>query len=210
VNARHETFLLLPPLNEYRPNKKGYSMRFLGSTAVALLLIAAPAVSSAQEAAQPPAASSASVDASSVDSFAQAAAQSSLSEVLMSAMALQKTNDKRVEENAWTMLDHHARAMGDLAEALGPDAASLPTEPSAEQTAMLEEMKGMDGEAFDQAYFKHQVEAHTKGVSVFEQGQTLSDEKVAAYARTTLPILKAHLEIVQIRQKQAPQPMPAQ
>ena len=180
-------------------------MRLIRSATLAVLLVAAPATSFAQQAS-----SQTTATASTVDTVAQAAAQSSLSEVLMSTMALQKTNDKRVEEYAWTMLDHHARAMGDLAETLSEDAAPLPTEPSTEQTAMLERMSAMESEAFDQAYFEHQMEAHQKAVSLFEQGATVSDEKVASYAQTTLPILQAHLEIVQIRAKQAPQPMPAQ
>jgi putative membrane protein len=171
--------------------------------AAATMLALAPLAASAQEASEPAA-------AAGVDEFALVAARNSLTEVLMSTMALQKTSDRRVEEHAWTMLDHHGRAMGDLAEALSPEAAVLPTEPSAEQAAMLEEMREMDGAEFDEAYLLHQLDAHGRAVAVFEQGAQVPDEEVAQYARTTLPILRAHLEIAEMRHAQPPQPIPGQ
>ena len=76
----------------------------------------------------------------------------------MSVIALQKTNDKRVEDHAWTMLDHLRGAMGDLAaEALSPDAALLPTEPTDAQTATLEEVRNLEDAEFDEAYFAPSV-----------------------------------------------------
>ena len=146
----------------------------------------------------------------SVDEFAKTATQSSLTEVLMSAMALQKTSDMRVSEHAWTMLDHHSRAIGDLADVLDADDAALPSEPSAEQTAMLDEMRALDGQAFDTAYLEHQVEAHESSIQNFQTGTELSEEMVANYAKATLPILRAHLEIAQMRQEQEPMPMQGQ
>ena len=175
--------------------------------AVAAILVTASPGARAQEAAQPAATETPAAD---VDAFAHAAAQNSLSEVLMSTMALQKTTDKRVEEYAWTMLDHHARAMGDLAEALSPGAAPLPAEPSAAQSAILKQMSEMSGTQFDQAYFAHQLESHGAAVGVFEKGVQVADQQVANYAATTLPILRAHLDIAKIRQAQPPQPIPGQ
>lgn len=111
------------------------------------------------------------------DALARSAAESNLGEVLMSAMALQKTSDKRVQDNAWTMLDHHSRALGDLAEVLSDGAAPLPTEPGAEQKQMLERLRSLQGTQFDQAYLAHQVEAHQRSVSLCEQASQLPDDK---------------------------------
>ena len=181
-------------------------MRALNATATAILIAATPAGAFAQ---QPTATSTQPATTSiTVDEFAQAAAQNSLSEVLLSTMALQKSNDKRVDDQAWTMLDHHSRAMGDLADALSPDAAALPSEPSAEQKAVLQRMQGLQGTEFDQAYFQHQMEAHEKAIEVFEQAGNLDDQSVANYARVTLPILQAHQSITEYRMGQDPQPMP--
>jgi len=185
-------------------------MRLLTTTAVAVLLAATPVSTVlAQESAQQ-ATSQQATAPTSVDDFAEQAAQNSMAEVLMSTMALQKTSDKRVQDYAWTMLDHHSRAMGDLAEVLSADAADLPSEPSADQKATLERMRGLKDQEFDKAYFEHQVTAHERAVTLFQQAQDLSDEKVANYAHATAPVLRAHLEIAQFKQNQAPEPMPGQ
>ncbi|TNC64236.1 DUF4142 domain-containing protein [Rubellimicrobium roseum] len=174
----------------------------LPSAALAVLLTMAPLAVTAQETSEQ------ATGMADVDEFAQAAAQGNLAEVQMSALALQKTNDRRVEEYAWTMLDHHGRAMGDLAESLGEGAALLPSEPSPEQAATLEEMRALEGTEFDEAYLAHQLEAHRAAIALYEQGEQVSDERVATYARTTLPTLRAHLETAQIWQAQPPEPLP--
>ena len=179
-------------------------MLSLHAVTAATMLALAPIVPTAVSAQQT---SEAAPTISEVDEFAEAAARNSLIEVLMSAMALQKTGDKRVEDHAWTMLDHHSRAMGDLAEALSPDAALLPSEPGDDQTATLEEMRSLEGPEFDEAYLTHQVDAHERAIDVFEQGEQVPDEQVAQYASTTLPVLRAHLEITRMRHAQAPQPV---
>ncbi len=183
-------------------------MRLTNLVLTAALLSAVPTALLAQDAAQTE--HRVTSGELNVDTFAQQAAQNSLSEVLLSAMALQKSDDKRVDDHAWTMLDHHSRALGDLADALDRNAAPLPSEPSDEQVAELERMRGLDGTAFDQAYFAHQIDAHGKAIQLFTQAGDLSDEMVANYARVTLPILQAHQDITQYRQEQPPQPGPAQ
>lgn len=175
-------------------------MRLASLALAATLLTCMPAAAPAQQGQQATA-------PTGVDDFARAAAQNSLTEVLLASMALQKTSDRRVREYAWTMLDHHARAMGDLAEALSAGAAPLPTEPGAEQSATLQRMRGLNGTQFDQAYLTHEADAHQRAIRVFEQGSRVSDQQVASYASTTLPVLRAHRDIVQLRQAQPPQPM---
>jgi len=193
-------------------------MRLSNFAAIAMLFASPPVIAQAQpsQPAQPPQSAQATqpaqrgVTVNGVDEFAQTAAQNNLTEVLLSTMALQKTNDKRVQDYAWTMLDHHARATGDLAEALSAGATALPTEPSAQQQAILQRMQGMEGTQFDQAFFAYQLDAHQQAISLFEQGERLADESVARYARATLPVLRAHQEITQIKQSEPPQPIPGQ
>lgn len=174
--------------------------------AMAALIVMAPAAAFAQGPASP--AAGGAGGALTVEGFADAATRNSLSEVLMSTMALQKSEDMRVNEHAWTMLDHHGRALGDLADALEAGSAALPSEPSPEQEAALERMRALEGTAFDEAYFEHQFEAHRSAIDLFENAASLPDETVARYAAVTVPILRAHGEIAQERQDRAPIPMP--
>lgn len=178
-------------------------MRRSSLVAIAMIFASSPTLAQSSSGQQATA-------AAGVDEFARAAAESNLSEVMLATMALQKTNDKRVQDDAWMMLEHHGRAMGNLAEALSDGAASLPTEASEQQKSELRRMEALNGTQFDQAYFNYQVGAHQRAISLYEQGARLPDQKVAQYARTTLPVLRAHREITQIRQAQPPQPMPGQ
>jgi len=174
--------------------------------AAAVVALACPPVMAQQQAVR----SGQTAASPAVDAFARAAAENNLTEVLLASVALQKTGDKRVQDDAWTMLDHHSRALGDLAEALSEGSAALSSEPSGEQKAALQRMRGLTGTQFDQAYFTYQAEAHRRSVALFERAGQLPDQKVANYARVTLPVLRAHAEISQIRQAQPPQPMPGQ
>ena len=138
----------------------------------------------------------------SADAFARAAAENGLAELMLSYVALQKAREGPVEGFAWTMIEHHGSAVGDLAQTLGGAPGvlpgGLPMQPSAEQVREIERLRGLDGEAFDRAYVAHQVEAHREAVAVYEAGSRVADDAVARYAATTLPVLRAHLEIAQM------------
>lgn len=136
----------------------------------------------------------------STDAFARAAAESGLAQLMASYLALQEaTGEGPAEDFAWTMINHHGSAIGDLAQSLSDGSDALPMEPSAEQVQEVERLGRLEGEAFDQAYFDHQVEAHRAAVALYEAGSRVDDEAVAQYAMTTLPVLRAHLEIAEMK-----------
>ena len=167
----------------------------LVSLSAAALLTAAPATGQTADAPS-------RTDAPSADAFAQAATESGLAQLMLSYVALQKAREGAVEDFAWTMIEHHGSAIGDLAQTLGGSPgvlpAGLPMQPSAEQAAEIERLRGLSGGAFDRAYVEHQVEAHREAVALHEAGAQVADPDVARYAATTLPVLRAHLEIAEM------------
>ena len=140
----------------------------------------------------------------STEAFARAATESGLAELMMSYLALQKAREGAVEDFAWTMIEHHGSSIGDLAQSLGGQQtllpAGLPMGPNAEQVREIERLRGLTGEAFDEAYLEHEVQAHRKAIALYEAGSRVDDEGVARYAATSLPVLRAHLEIAQMKQ----------
>ena len=140
----------------------------------------------------------------SAEAFARDATESGLAQLMLSYLALQKAREGSVEDFAWTMIGHHGSSVGDLAQSLGGQQtllpAGLPTGPSDEQVQDIERLRGLSGEAFDEAYFEHQLEVHREAIALYEAGSRVDDEGVAQYAATTLPILRAHLEIAQMKQ----------
>ena len=138
------------------------------------------------------------------EAFARAATESGLAELMTSYLALQKAREGAVEDFAWTMIEHHGSSIGDLAQSLGGQQtllpAGLPMGPNAEQVREIERLRGLTGEAFDEAYLEHEVQAHRETIALYEAGSRVDDEGVARYAATSLPVLRAHLEIAQMKQ----------
>ena len=168
---------------------------------VAALFVSTPAV--AQTAGMSDRAATSQTADLSTEAFARGATESGLAQLMMSYLALQKAREGPVEDFAWTMIEHHGSSVGDLAQSLGgqqsllPD--GLPMGPSAEQVQAIERLRGLEGEAFDEAYFEHQLAAHREAIALYEAGSRVADEGVARYAATTLPLLRAHLEIAQMK-----------
>ena len=174
------------------------------SLSAAALFAAAPALAQTAGMAEPGTPSQ-TADLSA-EAFARAATENGLAELMLSYVALQKAREGAVEDFSWTMIEHHGSAIGGLAEALSGQPsvlpAGLPMGPSAEQVQEIERLRGLAGDAFDQAYFEHQVEAHREVIALYEAGSRVADEGVARYAATTLPLLRAHLEIAQMKRAQ--------
>jgi len=63
--------------------------------------------------------------------------------------------------------------------------------------ASMEKMKGLTGTEFDRAFIEHMTKSHEMGVQKYEQAlRTVDDAEVKAFAATTLPTLRQHLQQV--------------
>ena len=118
--------------------------KLLAPLAVALIA-ASPALG---QTAPEPRASTQAADLSA-DAFARAAAESGLAQLMMSYVALQEAREGPAEDFAWTMIEHHGSALGDLAQTLGNAPGvlpgGLPMEPSAEQAREIERLRALGG-----------------------------------------------------------------
>lgn len=130
--------------------------------------------------------------------FATAAAQNSYAELMLSGLALQKTDDRAVRHFSGMMLEHHAPAIRNLMQRIDDTDIMVPVMPNEEQMAAIERLQGLSDEEFTLAYMEHQVMAHEMAVAVFEQGaESAQTEDLQAYAMHMLPIMRAHLEVAQ-------------
>lgn len=126
--------------------------------------------------------------------FATAAAQNSYAELMLSGLALQKTDDQAVRHFSEMMLEHHTPAIRNLIQRLEGSDITVPVMPNSEQIEAVERLEGLSGEEFTQAYMQHQLEAHEEAVAVFEQGaESAEAEDLRSYAMLMLPIMRAHL-----------------
>src|SRR4051794_21475430 len=92
--------------------------------------------------------------AESADEFVKKAAISDMFEIQSSQLALQKSPDSDTKPFATKMIEDHGKTSTELKSLVdsGKVKASLPTAPDAEHQKMLDQLKGLSGKEFDQAY----------------------------------------------------------
>lgn len=129
--------------------------------------------------------------------FIQKAAQSGNMEIAASISATKKTQNAQIKSFAEQMVKDHTEAGDALTAIAKSKGVTAPTEPSAEQKAMLDALNEKEGDAFDREYAqKVGVAAHEEAVKLFEQAtKQVKDEDLKAYAEKTLPTLQHHLDM---------------
>jgi putative membrane protein len=121
--------------------------------------------------------------------FIENAAKGGMMEVQMGKMAEQQGQSAEVKKIGARMVADHSKANGELMSVAQKKGVKV------EKTAA--KMEKMNSASFDQEYLAMMVKDHEKDAAEFEkelkQGQ---DADVKAFARTTLPVIKAHLAMV--------------
>lgn len=130
--------------------------------------------------------------------FAMKAAQSDMTEIKTSQLALKKSKNPQVLSYAREMIQAHT----DSSNKLKPIAARLnlamPKNLGSENQALVNRLSRLSGTQFDRDYTIGQAQGHAKTKAAFEtelqQGQN-SDLK--AFANEILPVVTMHLEMIQ-------------
>lgn len=135
--------------------------------------------------------------------FMTHAAADGMAEVRMGQMALEKSADAKVKQLAQRIVDDHTDANGKLRALAQAKQVVLPSAPTAEAQQSASAMKALDGSKFDQEWAAAMIKDHQKAVALFstEVART-QDPEVRAFADTTLPTLKTHLELARQLQDQ--------
>lgn len=130
--------------------------------------------------------------------FITKAAQSDMTEIQTSQLALQKSKNKSVRDYAQMMIKHHTESSKELKPIAQSKRVPLPTTIGPENTALLTSLKKVNGSKFDQAYMQGQVQAHTKTQAEYQkyldQGQ---DPQLRAFATKISPVVAQHLQMAQ-------------
>lgn len=131
------------------------------------------------------------------EEFMKKAAQGGLMEVRLGETVKEKGQGADAKGFAEKMVTDHSKANDELKALAASKGVTLPTEPSAEQKAMIEKLSKLSGAALDKEYIKDMVTDHEKDVAEFDkQSKEAVDADVKAFAAKTLPVLKMHLDMV--------------
>lgn len=144
----------------------------------------------AQAPAEAPAAVAAVTDP---QQFADMASSSNTFEIESSRVALEKSTNDQVLAFAQHMIDDHTKAGQDMMAAAQSDGITPATALQPHHQSQLDELTGLEDEAFDEAYLAAQVAAHDEAVALFEAFSTNGEESaLKSFAAETLPTLQEH------------------
>jgi putative membrane protein len=134
--------------------------------------------------------------ASNQDSFWNEAAQSGMAEVMLSNLALQKSQNEQVRTFAQQMVTDHTAANSELTSLASTKNVTLPTDVDSKHRSAMDKLNGMSGTDFDKAYMKQMVKDHEAAVKLFQRQADRGDDADAkAFAAKTLPTLQGHLQM---------------
>lgn len=132
-------------------------------------------------------------------SFVEQAAQGGLAEVEAGKLAEQKASDPAVQEFGRWMVTDHEMANRRLIGIAKRENVSIPNEPSSTQQSQNAQLQKLNGSQFDHQYIQNQVQGHQMMISLFEKQEKSGENRILkAYARQTLPLLRAHLQEAEI------------
>jgi putative membrane protein len=132
------------------------------------------------------------------DKFVRDAAESSMAEIAMGQLGVQKATNADVKAFAQQMIDDHTQANSQLAPIASQKGVKLPTQPSTLHRAAADRISKLSGAEFDRAFMDQMVMDHQKVVTEFQHvSKGGKDTDVKSFASTMLPKLQDHLRMAQ-------------
>jgi putative membrane protein len=198
--------------------------------ALAGLLIAVPAVASAQSPSQPPprqdapAASKSKAAKESMngkiargdEKFMKDAAVGGMTEVKLGQLAEQKASSDSVKQFGKRMATDHGKANDELKQLASQKGVALPADLDRGHQGLYDKLAKLNGADFDRAYMKEMVKDHDKDVKAFrKQADSGKDADLKSWASKTLPTLQEHQQQAKqvsasVQGKSSPAASPAQ
>jgi putative membrane protein len=130
--------------------------------------------------------------------FVRDAAESSLAEIQLGQMGVQKATNSDVKAFAQRMIDDHTQANSQLAPIASQKGVTLPTDVSALHKHAASQLSKLSGAEFDRAFMDQMVTDHQKVVAEFQHvSKGAKDSDVKSFASTKLPALQEHLRMAQ-------------
>jgi putative membrane protein len=196
--------------------------------ALAGLLIAVPAVASAQSPSQPPPRQDAPKESKAAkeskngkiargdEKFMKEAAVGGMTEVKLGQLAEQKASSDAVKQFGKRMATDHGKANDELKQLASQKGVALPMDLDRSHQGLYDKLAKLNGADFDRAYMKEMVKDHDKDVKAFrKEADSGKDLDLKSWAGKTLPTLQEHQQQAKqvaagVQGKSSPAPSPAQ
>jgi putative membrane protein len=200
----------------------------LTTIALAGLLVAVPALASAQSPSQPPPRQDAPKESKAAkepkngkiargdEKFMKDAAVGGMTELKLGQLAEQKAASDGVKQFGRRMATDHGRANDELKQLASQKGVALPMDLDRSHQGLYDKLAKLNGADFDRAYMKEMVKDHDKDVKAFrKQADSGKDPDVKSWASKTLPTLQEHQQQAKqvaagVQGKSSPAASPAQ
>ena len=128
------------------------------------------------------------------ESFYKKAAEAGMAEVHAGQMAQEKGTSPAVKEFAAMMVKDHTEANKKLTRIAMAKNIDLPKGPGMMNTAKEKKADMKSGDSFDKEYIQQQIKAHEDTAALLQKEiDSGKDPEAQAFAKETLPKVKAHL-----------------
>lgn len=138
------------------------------------------------------------IAAEDAEDFVKTAIRGNIAEVQMGELAQKQAKNPRLQELGSMLVNDHSKARKEAVELAKDMNIDPPTKPTEDAQETYDRLAKMSGDEFDEEFVEVAVEDHEEDIEAYtEQAEDADNEQVAAYARTTLPVLEKHLEMAQ-------------
>ncbi len=138
-------------------------------------------------------------------SFIRDAAQANQAAIQLGRLAEQQGTSPAVKQMGQSMVKDHTQLNSQLQQIAASKGITLPASPSTDQQNTINQLSGLSGQQFDQAFQKQVIQDHQQELAKFQaeasQGQ---DPDLKAFAQKAVPGLQQHLNMAQSMQVGAP------
>lgn len=130
------------------------------------------------------------------EDFVETASAKGLAEIETGRMALEE-GTANVHAFAEKMIQDHTKANEQLKEIARKGNMEVADDPTLMDKAKAMMLKVRDGESFDEAYIKNQINAHEETIELFERASQSDNADIRAFATDKLPKLREHLQMAE-------------
>jgi len=132
--------------------------------------------------------------------FVKFASMSDAFEIESGKMAHKQAGNKSVKKFGQQLVTDHSKSSKELLKLAKAEKMDLTTPVMLDERhkSIADSMTNAKGKDFDTAFLQAQVQAHQEGIALFQSySQNGDNEKLKAFAKKGLPVLKKHLEMAQ-------------
>lgn len=135
-------------------------------------------------------------------SFVTEAAAGSMMEVQTGQMAQQQASNPRVKDFGNMMVTDHGKANDELKNLVSGRSITLPQSLPSDKQKKVDQLKGLNGSAFDKKYVSMMLEDHQKDVAKFKsEADKAQDPQLKQWVQNTVPVLQKHLDSIEAIKK---------